>query len=72
MDDILSSHDTAEEAARAAQELRYVLSLGSMAVKDITFNSTAPSELVSTDGKHVGLLGLLWDSKEDIITVDIG
>ena len=72
MDDLLSSHDTAEEAARAAQELRYVLSLGSMAVKDITFNSTAPSELVSTDGKHVGLLGLLWDSKEDIITVDIG
>ena len=72
MDDLLSSHDTAEEAARAAQELKYVLSLGSMGVKDITFNGSSPSELVSTDEVHVGLLGMLWDSKNDVIKLDIG
>ena len=72
MDDLASPHDDAEEAATAAEQLRYVLGLGSMNVKDITFSGTVPSELVSTDGKNVGLLGMLWNSYEDTISVNIG
>jgi len=72
MDDAVSGQDSIEDCHKAAEELKLVLSLGSMNVKDVTYSGTSPSDLVSSDGVHVGLLGLLWDSKADEIMLDIG
>ncbi len=30
-----------------------------------------PSELVSKDGRHIGVVGLLWDPEEDLLGLDI-
>ena len=72
MDDVVDGADTKALCSQKASELKLVLSLGQMAVKDVTFSGTSPSELVSTDGVHLGLLGYLWDSKKDWIMADIG
>ena len=72
MDDILSAHETKAERDAAAQQLRYVLGLGSMSVKEITFSGQPPTEKVSTDGKHVGLLGMEWETEGDRIRVAVG
>ena len=72
MDDVASGQDDIEECIKAAQQLIFVLSLGGMKVKDITYSGQAPSELVSSDGTTVGLLGYLWESLNDLIRVNIG
>ena len=71
MDDVVYSCDTEEEARISAAKLKEVLKMGSMDVKDITMAGEAPSETVSADGTHVGLLGMLWDPKRDKIALDI-
>jgi hypothetical protein len=71
MDDIASSHDTDEECREAARQLEHVLALGSMKVKDLTFSGQPPSDKVSSDGVHVGLLGLQWNTLEDIIMINV-
>jgi len=72
MDDIAAAHDTHEESKEAARQLKEVLALGSMQVKDITYSGTPPSDVVSPDGIHVGLLGMKWNTVEDIIMINIG
>ena len=72
MDDAVTGADDMQSCLQTADELRLVLSLGSMGVKDVTFSGKSPSELVSTDGVHLGLLGYLWDSKDDFMMADIG
>jgi len=42
-----------------------------MGVKAFTFSGEKPPESVSADGVHVGLLGYLWDPKDDKIKLDI-
>ena len=42
-----------------------------MGVKAFTFSGEEPSELVSADGVHVGLVGLLWNPTADEISLDI-
>ena len=71
MDDVVYSCDTEEGARVAATKLKEVLKMGSMDVKDITIAGETPSEAVSSDGTHVGLLGMLWDPKRDKIALDI-
>lgn len=71
MDDVLHAEETPEECRLAAESLDFTLALGSMTVKAYTFSGSEPSELVSPDGKHVGLVGLLWDSANDLISLDI-
>ena len=72
MDDLLSAHDSMKEAMKAANELKSVLALGSMSVKEVTFSGQPPTDVVSSDGKHVGLLGYEWASEDDLIRVNIG
>ena len=71
MDDLLDSEDSEEECKKVAESLEFVLDQGSMSVKAFTFSGETPSELVSADGKHVGLVGLLWDPLQDEIGLDI-
>ena len=71
MDDLVSPQDTKADCILAANQLKYVLSLGGMGVKEITYSGNAPTENVSTDGKHVGVLGMQWDSEKDLLRVNI-
>ena len=71
MDDLMSAQHTKKLCIEASEQLKYVLSLGSMQVKEFTFSGTAPTEAVSSDGVHVGLLGMQWDSEKDRIRVHI-
>ena len=71
MDDVISGQDSAEELEESANQLKKVLELGSMGVKDITFSGRKPSDLVSADDEHVGLLGMLWKPETDEVKLDI-
>ena len=71
MDDLLDSEDTLEECHKIAEDITFTLSLAKMGVKCFTFSGSPPSELVSMDGIHVGLLGYLWDPENDVIKLDI-
>ncbi len=71
MDDIVTGQDSLKKCEEAAEQLKFTLSLGSMKVKDITMSGKLPSELVSKDGRHIGVVGLLWDPEEDLLGLDI-
>ena len=71
MDDLLHSGENLDICRKTAESLDFTLNLGSMGVKAYTFSSSKPSEVVSADGVHVGLVGLLWNSEKDIIGLDV-
>ena len=71
MDDILHSEHSPEDCQTVAASLDFTLNLGSMSVKDYTFSGSEPSEKVSADGIHVGLIGLLWNPVNDTVSLDI-
>ena len=71
MDDIGVATNSQEESREIADSIDFTLDIGSMKVKDYTFSGSKPSDLVSTDGTFVGLLGYNWASEEDYIKVDI-
>jgi hypothetical protein len=72
VDDILASKDTAGECQQTAKDIEKILAKGSMGVKAFSYSGRPPSELVSADGRHVGLAGYIWATEEDTITLDIG
>ena len=71
MDDVIDSKDTLEECRAAADSLVFTLGLGSMSVKAFSYSGEAPDPEVSSDGQHIGLLGMLWDTQSDVISLDI-
>ena len=60
VDDSVASFDTAEEAQVVASAMAEVLSLGGATIKDFAFSGIAPSDKLSNDGNHVGVLGYSW------------
>ena len=71
MDDIVSSQDSHEDSIAVSKQLEFTLNIGSMSVKEITIAGSPPTEKVSADGRHIGLVGMLWDSEADLIKLDI-
>ena len=71
MDDLLHSEDDMEKCITVAESLKFTLALGSLEVKAITFSGQPPPEKVSSDGVHVGLLGLRWDTEADLLSLDV-
>ena len=71
VDDILRPADSHKDAHAIANSLDFVLSQANLSVKAYTFAGSPPAEEVSTDGIHVGLVGLLWNSEDDTIGIDI-
>ena len=71
MDDILMAVRSLLEAQRISKSLAFTLALGSLQIKCFTFSGETPSEEVSADGQHVGLIGYLWDPKRDEVKLDI-
>ena len=71
MDDVLSSFMKQLERKATMEGLTQTLALGRMSVKEFTISGEPPTEKVSADGKHVGLVGYLWDSAVDTLGLDI-
>ena len=71
VDDIIHSDQDDKTARSTAQSLNFVLSTANLAVKAYTFAGSAPDPEVSTDNVHVGLVGMNWDPKQDLIGIDV-
>ena len=71
VDDLLHVDVDLEAARAAADQLEKVLERAGLKAKAYTFVGSYPDEAVSSDGVHVGLVGLLWAPVEDYICLDI-
>ena len=71
VDDIVHSDLDDENARSTASSLDFVLQRAGMNVKAYTYAGSPHAEEVSSDGVHVGLVGLLWDPLNDMIGIDI-
>lgn len=71
VDDLLPSFQSVEARDDASDAVEKVLDYGSMKVKAITKSGFPPSDQVSVDGVHCGLVGYKWDSENDDIALNI-
>ena len=71
VDDAVRSEETKDARERSAEGLKFTLAQAGLSAKSFTFNNEVPDESVSADGKHVGVLGLLWNAVDDAICLDI-
>ena len=71
VDDSLHSAPDQVAAEEDAKSFEYVLGLGGINVKGFTFARRPPPPEVSTDEKTVGLLGVMWTTKEDVISAEV-
>ena len=71
VDDRVSSAETEEMMIKNADSLQFVLGEAGLGVKAVTYSGVPPSEVVSADGVHVGLMGMIWDSEKDCIGIDV-
>ena len=70
VDDLLHATRGGRTARQDAESLLFVLSLGNLSIKGFTFSGEAPPPEVSSDGKTVGLLGMVWESESDKLSAD--
>lgn len=67
VDDSVTGCSTLEECDMTAAAMDKVLQLGGATIKDFAFSTRPPSDKLSADGVHVGVLGYLWDTvKENV------
>ena len=71
MDDVVSGQDSLAKAISVSEQLKFTLGIGSMSVKEITIAGSSPTDKVSSDGRHIGLVGMLWEPKADLVGIDI-
>ena len=71
VDDLVHAVRCLVDAHRVAKSISFTLALGSMSVKCFTFTGQTPSDVVSNDGVHVGVLGYMWDPLKDILRLDV-
>ena len=70
VDDLLHATRNKNTAKEDASSLLFVLGLANMSIKGFTFSGQPPPPEVSADGLTVGLLGMVWEPAEDLISVD--
>ena len=71
MDDLQATAATMAALYAVAASVTFILALGQLSVKCFTYSTTKPSEVVSADGQHVGVLGYRWDSEKDTLKLDV-
>ena len=67
VDDSVASFNSLSECKEVAVAMSEVLSLGGAAIKDFAFSTIPPSDKLSTDGVHVGVLGYAWDTVAEMV-----
>ena len=72
VDDCLSGDRDLNTAKQRADELEVVLNRGGFALKGVTFSGSHPPENLSDDGESICVAGMMWHSKEDLLSFDIG
>ena len=65
VDDSVASFDTLEECHTVASAMVEVLGLGGAVIKDFAFSTIPPSEKLSADEVHVGVLGYSWNTVDE-------
>ena len=70
MDDVITGDSSINICEKAAEDITFTLSKGSMSVKAFSFSGRAPPEEVSADGETVGVLGYAWYTKDDELKLD--
>ena len=71
VDDTLHAAFDHETAEKDSESFARVLGLGGINVKGFTFAHRPPPPEVSTDEKTIGLLGIMWTTKEDTICAEV-
>ena len=71
VDDCLSGEESYDLALERADQLELVLNQGGFTLKGITMSGVEPDDKLSADGDSISIAGLLWQSKNDTISLDI-
>ena len=65
VDDSVTSRDTLEACILTAEAMEKVLEFGGATIKDFAFSTRPPSDKLSADGEHVGVLGYQWHTVKE-------
>ena len=71
MDDLGAAAGTMAALYALAASISFILALGQLCVKCFTYSTVKPSDVVSADGQHVGVLGYRWDPEKDTLKLDV-
>ena len=71
VDDCLSGDQSVSEVCETTDQLNLALSKGGFILKGFTFSGRNPPEHMSSDGESVGVGGLKWASKADLISLKV-
>ena len=70
-DDILHACWTRAKIEKEAESLQFILSRDGLSVKAVTYSGVPPLEIVSADQTNIRLVGMVWNSDQDTIELDI-
>ena len=65
MDDIDSGAGSREEVDEQVRQIEECLKHGGFKTKFVAYSGEEPPEAATSDGVHIGVLGLRWDTKYD-------
>ena len=71
VDDCLSGQNCTEDSFQRADELDLILMHGGFHLKGFTFSGFDPLKALSEDGESIGVAGMKWYPKKDLISLDI-
>ena len=71
VDDCISGNPTIDAMLHCIGEIEQVLPHGGFTLKGVTISGSNPPPSLTADGQTVSVAGLKWQSKEDVISLDI-
>ena len=72
VDDCLSGSISEDKREQVADEMQLVVESTGFTYKAFTFSGCDPPSVCTTDGKSVRVAGMIWYSKEDLISLSTG
>ena len=66
-----SGKDSMALATQRADEMEIVVGKGGFGLKGFTFSGNDPPDKLSQDGKNISMAGMIWYSKDDLISIDV-
>jgi len=71
IDDVVSGANSEEERRLQIEQTKGCLAKGGFTLKFVALSGEEPHPKASSDGKHIGILGLLWEPKEDTLSLEL-